>query len=167
MDSGLAPSARPGMTKLALTRIGNGPILSGRDDRTCPYAGQLKTAQGSTRRSFAFQGSVIPGHAKRELWCAVAHLRISRFRARCCASPRNDSRHHKSKPPVCFRKRAARGQSGLWGLTPEGLVLRRRLVVRRRRAILVLGHERVELFLVLGVTQARQEILEFLLLLLE
>ena len=103
-----------------------------------PSRGSLKTAQGSTRRSFCFLG------------------------------PRDFRKGHaQSKPPVCFCKRAARGQSGLWGLTPEGLVLRRRLVVRRRRAILVLRHERVELFLVLGVTQARQEILELLLLLLE
>src|SRR5262249_34735200 len=49
---------------------------------------------------------------------------------------------------------------------PEGLALRR-LIVRRRRAILVLCHERVELFLVLGVAQAGQEILELLLLFLE
>ena len=70
-----------------------------------------------------------------------------------------------SKPPVCFRKRAARGRSGLWGLVPEGLALR--LIVRRRRTILVLRHERVELFLVLGVAQASQEILELLLLFLE
>ena len=35
-----------------------------------------------------------------------------------------------------------------------------RLIVRRRRTLLVLRHEGVELFLVLGVTQAIEEILE-------
>src|SRR5919197_2287476 len=38
---------------------------------------------------------VIPGRAQRELWCAIAHLRISRFRVRCFASPRNDG-HQRS-----------------------------------------------------------------------
>src|SRR5438093_9812267 len=42
-----------------------------------------------------------------------------------------------------------------------------RLVVRRGRTRLVLRHELVELFLVLGVTQAVEEILEFDLLFLE
>src|SRR5881628_2719281 len=42
-----------------------------------------------------------------------------------------------------------------------------RLVVRRGRPRLVLRHERVELFLVLGVTQAIEEILELDLLFLE
>ena len=36
--------------------------------------------------------SVIPGHAKREPRCAIAHRGISRFRVRCFASPRNDSK---------------------------------------------------------------------------
>src|SRR5262249_12718487 len=49
---------------------------------------------------------------------------------------------------------------------PERSVLRR-LVVRRRRPVAVLPHERVELFLVLGVAQAAEELLELLLLLLE
>src|SRR6478735_5737015 len=43
----------------------------------------------------------------------------------------------------------------------------RRLVVRRGRARLVLRHELVELFLVLGVTQAVEEVAEFDLLFLE
>src|SRR5882762_6119682 len=42
-----------------------------------------------------------------------------------------------------------------------------RLLVGRRRALLVLRHERVELFLVLGVAQAIEEILELDLLFLE
>src|SRR6185437_5905876 len=47
-------------------------------------------------------------------------------------------------------------------------VLRRRLVVRRaRRTAAVLGHEGVELFLVLGVAQPGQELLELALLFLE
>src|SRR5436309_3571574 len=62
------------------------------------------------------------------------------------------------------------------GITPEAELLSRlacfrsallRLVVRRGRTRLVLRHERVELFLVLGVTQAVEEILELDLLLLE
>src|SRR6202795_3672037 len=42
-----------------------------------------------------------------------------------------------------------------------------RLIVRRGRSLLVLRHELVELFLVLGVTQAIEEIAEFGLLFLE
>src|SRR2546430_689647 len=42
-----------------------------------------------------------------------------------------------------------------------------RLVVRRHRTLLVLRHEGVELFLVLGVAQAVEEIAEFDLLLFE
>src|SRR5437899_5776273 len=48
-----------------LTRIGNWPIVFARDDRTCPH-GQLKTAQGSTRRSFAFQGTPFPKAARQK-----------------------------------------------------------------------------------------------------
>src|ERR1044071_8767922 len=60
------------------------------------------------------------------------------------------------------------------GITPEAECLSRyrtsallRLVVRRGRTLLVLRHERVELFLVLGVTQTIEEILELDLLFLE
>src|SRR5437763_7482922 len=62
------------------------------------------------------------------------------------------------------------------GITPEAETLSRvacfrsallRLVVRRGRTLLVLRHELVELFLVLGVTQAVEEILELDLLFLE
>jgi hypothetical protein len=35
-------------------------------------------------------GTVIPGLPKGEPWCTIAHLRISKFRVRCFASPRND-----------------------------------------------------------------------------
>jgi hypothetical protein len=31
--------------------------------------------------------SVIPGRAKHELWCAIAHLRISRFRVHAARAP--------------------------------------------------------------------------------
>src|SRR5690349_11099657 len=84
------------------------------------------------------------------------------------------------KPPVCFRKRAVRlGPPGVlggdppegferlsfgWGRSKNSVLLR--LVVRRRRPLLVLRHELVELFLVLGVTQAVEELLELGLLLL-
>src|SRR5437667_4631918 len=34
--------------------------------------------------------AVIPGHAKHELRCAIAHRRISRFRVRLFEAPRND-----------------------------------------------------------------------------
>src|SRR5512132_384375 len=47
------------------------------------------------------------------------------------------------------------------------LALALRLVVRRGRTLLVLRHELVELFLVLGVTQAVEEIPELDLLFLE
>src|SRR6185295_7262091 len=60
------------------------------------------------------------------------------------------------------------------GITPEAECLSRgrtsallRLVVRRGRTLLVLRHELVELFLVLGVTQALEEILELDLLFFE
>src|SRR5258707_820623 len=43
------------------------------------------------RISAAEEVAVIPGHAKRELRCAIAHLRISRFRVRLCEPPRNDA----------------------------------------------------------------------------
>src|SRR5271154_3726639 len=43
----------------------------------------------------------------------------------------------------------------------------RRLIVRRRRALPVLGHEGVELFLVLGMSQTAEEITELLLFLLK
>src|SRR5258707_12320201 len=46
-------------------------------------------------------------------------------------------------------------------------ILALRLLVGRRRALLVLRHERVELFLGLGVTQAMEGILELDLLFLE
>src|SRR4051812_42090872 len=46
-------------------------------------------------------------------------------------------------------------------------VLALRLIVRRRRTLPMLRHELVELFLVLGVTQAVEEVPEFGLLLLE
>src|ERR1700736_4065886 len=65
----------------------------------------------------------------------------------------------KSKPPVCFRKRAVR-QPRAWGagaLCPKAgsrcsislaaSALRRLVGGRRRRPLLVLGHELVELFL--------------------
>src|ERR1700676_202178 len=56
------------------------------------------------------------------------------------------------------------------GTSPEAeplAVLALRLIVRRRRTLLILGHELVELFLVLGVAQPIEEILEFGLFLFE
>src|SRR5581483_2685682 len=58
------------------------------------------------------------------------------------------------------------------GITPDGYswlgsILRRLIARRRRRPASMLRHERVELFLVLGVAQAGQEFLELLLLLLQ
>jgi len=46
----------------------------------------------SFRRAMATKSAfVIPGWSERpDLRCAIAHRRISRFRVRCCASPRND-----------------------------------------------------------------------------
>src|SRR6202035_825308 len=80
----------------------------------------------------------------------------------------------KTKPPVCFRKRAVVSPSGLWGHCARRVSLQkpsrsrlRLTVLGRRRTLLVLGHELVELFLVLGVAQPIEEILEFGLLLLE
>src|ERR1700759_4072325 len=66
------------------------------------------------------------------------------------------------------RKRAADAvrRVGALGLKAKRLALRG-LVVRRRGAVAMLPHERVELFLVLGVAQAAEEILELLLFLLE
>src|SRR5579871_4898806 len=69
--------------------------------------------------------------------------------------------------PFADRKRAALILSGPWmdQARSARAVLRRRLVVGgRRRAAPVLGHEGVELFLILGVTQPGQEILELALL---
>ncbi|OMH99037.1 hypothetical protein BSN85_37980 [Bradyrhizobium brasilense] len=34
-----------------------------------------------------------------ELWCALAHLRISRFRVHRCAMPRNDSTKNENARP--------------------------------------------------------------------
>src|ERR1700759_5139560 len=66
------------------------------------------------------------------------------------------------------RKRAAHAvrRLGAFGLKAKRLALRG-LIVRRRRAVAVLPHERVELFLVLGVPQAAEEVLELLLLFFE
>src|ERR1700757_2355788 len=81
----------------------------------------------------------------------------------------------KNRPPAC-RRRAALGPSGLWGalhLRALGLTLLTSALVRRlvgragRRLVAVLGHEGVELFLVLGVAEAAQGGLELLLLLFE
>src|SRR6266567_4408642 len=80
-----------------------------------------------------------------------------------------------------MRKRAARGHQDFWGHAPEGFKRfpdqpfqfsrfssALRLVGRRRgRTGLVLRHELVELFLVLGVTQTVEEVLELDLLFLE
>src|ERR1700731_3927140 len=70
-----------------------------------------------------------------------------------------------------IKKCSATGSIDRVALRPEGegleLSVLRGLVVRRRRAVAVLPHERVELFLVLGVAQAAEEILELLLLLLQ
>src|ERR1700722_18168526 len=84
-------------------------------------------------------------------------------------------RAQQSKPPVCFRKRAVMSPSGLMGgTTPAASALKispdltlRVTVGGRRRTRAVLRHELVELFLVLGVTQPIEEILEFGLLLFE
>src|ERR1700749_972021 len=66
------------------------------------------------------------------------------------------------------RKRAAHAvrRLGASGLKAKRLALRG-LVVRRRRAIAVLPHERVELFLVLGVARAAEKILDLLRFLFE
>jgi len=79
-----------------------------------------------------------------------------------------------AKPPVCFSQTGgyvASGSMGAMRLRPSLWIskdLRLRLTVRgRRRAGAVLRHELVELFLVLGVAQAIEEILELVLLFLE
>jgi transposase len=48
------------------------------DDRRVPNG-----IFGCAPMSPALVAAVIPGRAKCELWCAIAHLRISRFRVRC------------------------------------------------------------------------------------
>src|SRR5450756_1885014 len=77
----------------------------------------------------------------------------------------------KNKPPVCFRRRAVMTRSGGWGTPPLSFSLRPSslglTVLGRRRTLLVLRHELVELVLVLGVAQAVQEHPEFGLLLFE
>src|SRR5215472_741840 len=77
-----------------------------------------------------------------------------------------------NRPPAISRGRAADAVRWFGGVRPEGEARAgssalRGLIVRRRRAIAVLCHERVELFLVLGVPQAGEEFFELLLLLLE
>jgi hypothetical protein len=81
----------------------------------------------------------------------------------------------KAKPPVCFCKRAALSSirffqapclSASRSLRTFSSALRLTILGRRRTRPL-LRHEGVELFLVLGVTQAVEEIPEFGLLLLE
>src|SRR5712675_3297310 len=61
--------------------------------------------------------SVIPGwSAGPDLRCAIAHRGISRFRVRCCASPRNDivgcfTRRHRFLSGFGFKPFSARSSS--------------------------------------------------------
>src|SRR5215472_12973277 len=79
----------------------------------------------------------------------------------------------REKPPVCCSQAGGSyavrplGALGLKAIPlSAGSVLGRR-IVRRGRPVAMLRHERIELFLVLGVAQPNQEFLELLLLLLE
>jgi len=95
---------------------------------------------------------------------------------RPAATQRHEAWSSKNKPPTCFRRWAVVSPSGIMGASRLRLNLSQRdairlallrLVVRRGRTLLVLRHELVELFLVLGVTQALEEILELDLLFFE
>src|SRR4051812_9101051 len=119
--SGAREEARPGMTRGkicsgVLTRIRNLPILIVRDDRTCPARGGLRPLRLNPAVFCVLRAScshtAISGHAKREPQMrnrASGNLEISMLRI-----ARNDV-VPKSKPPVCFRKRAARYPQDLWG----------------------------------------------------
>src|SRR4051812_49137127 len=68
----------------------------------------------------------------------------------------------KKKPPVCFRTRAAD-----LAVAAVGSALRLTVLGRRGRPLPMLGHELIELFLILGMAQTIEKIPEFGLLFLK
>jgi hypothetical protein len=71
-----------------------------------------------------------------------------------------------SKPPVCDLQTGGSRELGL-AMRRLDLIVSPGLIVGRSRALAVLRHERVELFLVLGMAQAGQEFAEVALLFLK
>ena len=115
--------------------------------------------------------SAEPGPVKQASWTPGSAAHRCASATRCAASGERTTRHAaKQNRPLAFAsgRRCRRQVKG--ALAPEATSASSALrlgIVRRRRTRAVLRHELVELFLVLGVAQAVEEVAEFDLLFLE